>query len=132
MHRRCLEPFDRQGMMTFQERTFSQTGKVTFHTHMHLSNTDGRWESKRDIEEFVRSSGANIEKLLKTTSEDIKGVAAKPWRQADGSLLWCVEAHIQDDPTCHVVGAGRPKLDPLRRARTLGRGLVANGSILLV
>ena len=44
---------DRPGMMTFHERTFSQTGKVTFHTHTHLSNTDGCWESKRDVEEFV-------------------------------------------------------------------------------
>ncbi len=44
----------RPGMMTFQERTFSQTGKVTFHTHMHLFNTGGRWGSNRDVDEFVR------------------------------------------------------------------------------
>ena len=71
----------RLGMMTFQERTLSQTGKVTFHTHMHLSNTDGRWGSNRDIEEFVRISGANVKKLLKSTDEGNKGVESIAWHQ---------------------------------------------------
>ena len=68
-------------MMIFHERTVSQTGKVTFHTHMHLSNTDGRWGSSRDIEEFVRISGANVKKLLYTTSEGNKGVESIAWHQ---------------------------------------------------
>ena len=70
---------ERPAMMIFHERTFSQTGKVTFHTHMHLSNTYGRSGSKRDIEEFVRISGANVKKLLKTTDDGNKGVDAKAW-----------------------------------------------------
>lgn len=48
---KVLEFPDRPGLMTFQERTFSQSGKVIFHTHMNLSNTDGRWGSNRDIED---------------------------------------------------------------------------------
>ena len=72
---------DRPGMMTFKERTFSQIGNVTFHTHIHLSNTDGRWESKRNIEEFVRSSGANVKKLLKNMSKGNKGFDADTWHQ---------------------------------------------------
>ena len=72
---------ERPAMMIFHERTVSQAGKVTFHTHMHLSNTDGRWGSSRDIEEFVRISGANVKKLLYTTSEGNKGVESIAWHQ---------------------------------------------------
>ena len=83
---------DRPGMMTFQERTVSQTGKVTFHTHMHLSNTDGCWESKRDVEEFVRKSGANVKKLLKTTKKGNKGVESIAWHQ-DHHMYYNLKEH---------------------------------------
>ena len=83
---------DRPGMMTFQERTLSQTGKVTFHTHLHLSNTDGRRESKRDVEEFVRFSGANVKKLLNTTDDGNKDVDAKVWHQ-DQHMYYNLKEH---------------------------------------
>ena len=48
---------------------------------MHLSNTDGRWGSNRDIEEFFGIIGANVKRFLKTTSEGNKGVDSKAWHQ---------------------------------------------------
>ena len=85
---------DRLGMMIFHERTVSQAGKVTFHTHthLHLSNTDCRWASNRDVEEFVRISGANVKKLLKTTSKGNKGVDAKAWHQ-DQHMYYNLKEH---------------------------------------
>ena len=72
---------ERPAMMIFHERTCYQTGKVTFHTHMHLSNTDGRWGSELVVEDFVRKSGANVKKLLKSTKKANKGVESTAWHQ---------------------------------------------------
>ena len=87
---------DRPGMMTFQERTLSQTGKVTFHTHMHLSNTDGRWGSDLVVEDFVRKSGANVKKLLKSTKKGNKGVESTAWHQ-DQHMHYNLKEHQRQE-----------------------------------
>jgi hypothetical protein len=69
----------RLGITAFQERTETQ-GKVTFHTHLHLSNTNGHWDSREELGFYLRSTvGKKVQKLLKTTTYGNQGVTVKRW-----------------------------------------------------
>ncbi|QNJ18115.1 hypothetical protein SynA1840_50014 [Synechococcus sp. A18-40] len=70
----------RLGMTTFCERTFTQKGKVTYHTHLHIFNTNNRWRTPVDLDLFIRyQAGLRIEKLLKSDTEFNEGVVVKKW-----------------------------------------------------
>ena len=70
----------RLGMTTYQERTLTKKGKVVYHTHLHLFNTDGKWLSPFDLHFFIRYQiGKRVVKLLKTDTEENKGVVVKKW-----------------------------------------------------
>ena len=70
---------DRLGITAFQERTETQ-GKITFHTHLHLSNTNGHWSSEEELHCYLRYViGKKVQKLLKTDTPGNKGVVVLPW-----------------------------------------------------
>ena len=71
---------ERPGLMCFQERTLIQ-GRVTFHTHVHLSNVNGRWGSALVFESFLKDSiRPHCSKLLKSDSAGNRGIIVKSWK----------------------------------------------------
>ena len=84
---------DRLGITAFQERTEIQTGKVTYHTHLHLYNSlsgsaiisdphEGRWQHKNQVHFLIRHKlGKKIQKMLKSTTKGNEGVVVKPWNK---------------------------------------------------
>lgn len=71
----------RPGITAFQERT-EINGKVVFHTHLHIYNSRGRWQSADDLLSFIRRNvGTHVEKLLKSESLFNKGVTVKNWSE---------------------------------------------------
>ena len=73
---------DRLGMTVFQERTESQGNKVTFHTHLHLFNTQRRWNDEGEVYYYLRHViGSKVMKLLKSDTPGNQGVVVKPWNE---------------------------------------------------
>ena len=84
---------DRLGITAFQERTESQKGQVTFHTHLHLYNSssgssvitdpqDGLWQNSQQLHFLIRHKlGTKIQKLLKSTTPGNEGVVVKRWNE---------------------------------------------------
>ena len=73
---------DRLGITAFQERTESQNGQVTFHTHLHLYNCQSQWNSAEQVHFLIRYKiGNKIEKLLKTNSKGNEGVVVRRWEE---------------------------------------------------
>ena len=71
---------DRLGLTVFQERTEVQGSKVTFHTHIHISNTGGLWSTPEALEVYLRYNiGKRVKKLLKTDTQYNEGVTVKKW-----------------------------------------------------
>ena len=82
---------DRLGITAFQERTESQKGQVTFHTHLHIYNSssgsaiitdpqDGYWQNSEQLHFLIRYKlGTKIQKLLKSTTHGNEGVVVKRW-----------------------------------------------------
>ena len=67
------------GITAFQERTETQ-GKITFHTHLHFSNTNGHWNSEEELGFYLRSTvGKKVQKLLKATTHGNQGVTVQRW-----------------------------------------------------
>ena len=83
----------RLGITVFQERTESQKGQVTFHTHLHLYNSssgsaiitdpqDGYWQNSEQLHFLIRYKlGTKIQKLLKSTTHGNEGVVVKRWNK---------------------------------------------------
>lgn len=84
---------NRLGLTCFQERTTTQKGLVTFHTHIHLFNCSARgsaiisdpeplWNSPEQLHHHIRYElGQSIDKMLKTTSLGNEGVVVKRWKE---------------------------------------------------
>ena len=69
---------DRLGMTVFQERTESQGNKVTFHTHLHLLNTQGRWNDEGEVYYYLLRQESKNE-ILKSYSPENQGLTARIW-----------------------------------------------------
>ena len=70
---------NRIGVTAFQERTETQ-GKVTFHTHLHLSNTNGKWHNQHELKFYLRHKiGKKVIKLLKSDTPGNQGITVIPW-----------------------------------------------------
>ena len=82
---------NRLGITAFQERTESQNGKVTFHTHLHLYDHEqrvgkdcqpsaSRFSSEDHLHYIIRYKvGSKVQKLLKSTTNGNDGVVVKRW-----------------------------------------------------
>jgi len=71
---------DRLGLTFFQERTEVQGSKVTFHTHVHISNSNNRWNSPEELHYYLRYViGSRVDKLLKSDTKHNEGVVVKRW-----------------------------------------------------
>ena len=72
---------DRLGITVFQERTETQ-GKITFHSHFHLSNTNGRWSNHEEVKFYLKHKiGKRVMKLLKSDTPGNEGIKALDWVQ---------------------------------------------------
>ena len=73
---------NRVGMTCFQERTIQQSGKVTFHTHIHLFNASSVWSDEDHLNFFIKYvCGQKVVKLLKSDTLYNKGVVVKRWME---------------------------------------------------
>ena len=73
---------DRLGITAFQERTESQKGQVTFHTHLHLYNCKSTLNSAEQVHFLIRYKiGNRIEKLLKSNTKGNEGVVVREWEE---------------------------------------------------
>ena len=84
---------NRLGLMTFQERTEMQNGKITFHTHMHIYNSSSasaivadphhkEMNSEDTVHYLIRYKvGSKIQKLLKSTTKGNEGVVVRKWEE---------------------------------------------------
>ena len=73
---------NRLGITAFQERTESQKGQVTFHTHLHLYNCNLQLHSSEHVHFLIRYKiGNRIAKLLKSSTKGNEGVVVKKWEE---------------------------------------------------
>lgn len=82
---------NRVGLTSFQERSLTKSGKVTFHTHWHIyncipsgsaifANPHPLLKSEEGVHLLIRYKvGNKIRKLLKTTSKGNEGVTVERW-----------------------------------------------------
>ena len=72
---------NRIGITTFHERTETKERKVSFHTHMHIYNSEGIWSNEADAFYTIRYEvGKHVKRLLKSDSPGNRGVVVKPWQ----------------------------------------------------
>lgn len=77
----------RMGVTSFQERTEDHDGKVVFHTHLHLFNTNSYFDRpNRQGDEYLKwflthKVGRKVYRLLKTSSIGNEGVVVRKWNE---------------------------------------------------
>ena len=81
-------PFPKRvGMMVFNEKKEVFTSKshspiTSFHTHIHLCNTDNLFDDEVSVERFIKDRCSDyLPTLLKTDTEGNQGVVVKGWNQ---------------------------------------------------